>query len=139
MGILRKLETTAATIPRSVAGSSSDIPPTRLTKMSSPDIINPTRFSSIATSRATRLISIPCVVRRPVPYFEELTSAWISTSIGRVPSIAASTAEPETPSGRSLRNNSEGLGTPTKPCPVISKIPSSFAAPNRFFAARKIR
>ena len=35
--------------------------------------------------------------------------------------------------------SSDGSGTPTRPAPVISKTPSSFVEPKRFFAARRTR
>ena len=45
---------------------------------------------------ASRPASQPTTVRRGVPKAEGATSAWISTSSGRVPSMPAKTAEPET-------------------------------------------
>ena len=35
--------------------------------------------------------------------------------------------------------SSDGSGTPTRPAPVISKTPSSFVEPKRFFVARRTR
>jgi hypothetical protein len=66
------------------------------------------------------------------------TSAWISSRIGRVPSRAQATAAPGSPA--TVRpKSSDGSGTPTNPDPVISKTPSSFVDPKRFFTALRIR
>ena len=43
------------------------------------------------------------------------TSAWISTSSGRVPSMPANTAVPGEPRSRSDRNSSDGLATSRRP------------------------
>ena len=66
------------------------------------------------------------------------TSAWISSSSGRVPSSAHATAAPTSPSSV-FPKSADGSGTPTSPAPVISKTPSSFVEPKRFFAARRMR
>jgi len=73
----------------------------------------------------------------PNPAFE--ASAWISTSIGRVPSISAVTAEPDAPVLRPARNAAAGFATGSSPDPVIRKTPISSTEPNRFFTARRIR
>ena len=52
------------------------------------------RASSTARIIARRLASQPTTARRGVPSGEGETSAWISTSSGRVPSMPAKTAEP---------------------------------------------
>ena len=67
------------------------------------------------------------------------TSAWISTSNGRVPSMPANTAVPGWPRSRSDKNSSDGLATSRKPAPVISNTPISSVGPNRFLTARKMR
>ena len=79
------------------------------------------------------------VMRRPVPYFELETRAWISTSMGRVPSMQAVTTEPAASAGRSARNICEGFATGASPELVISNTPTSFAAPKRFLVARTMR
>ena len=89
--------------------------------------------------RDTRLKSRPVVVRLAFPNIVGVTNAWISTKIGRVPSIATTIAEPVAPSRRSSKKICEGLATSSNPCSCISKIPISFVEPNRFFTARKIR
>ena len=87
----------------------------------------------------TRLKSKPVVVRLAFPYIVGVTSAWISTKIGRVPSIATTIAEPVAPSNRSSKKIWEGFATSSNPCSCISNIPISFVEPNRFFTALKIR
>ena len=55
------------------------------------------RASSTASSMASRPLSQPTTARRGVaPLASRTISAWISTSTGRVPSIAGNTAEPAT-------------------------------------------
>ena len=68
-----------------------------------------------------------------------LTSACTSTSSGREPSTQHSTAEPGVAADRSERNSLDGFGTSRRPAPVISKTPSSLAAPKRFLTARTTR
>ena len=55
-------------------------------------------------------------------------------SLERARDRGAYLARPETG-----RRRSDGSGTPTSPVPVISKMPSSFVDPNRFFTARRMR
>jgi hypothetical protein len=74
-----------------------------------------------------------------VPSEEGATSAWISTSSGRVPSMPANTAVPGWPRSRSDRNSSDGLTISRRPSPVISNTPISSVGPKRFFTARKMR
>ena len=100
---------------------------------------SPQRVSSTASSMARRAPSQPTTVRRGVPSGLGPTSAWISISSGREPSIPANTAAPDTPASRSARNRAEGLGTSTRPRSAISNTPISLAAPNRFLTARRIR
>ena len=82
---------------------------------------------------------MPSDIRRGVPNEVGETSACTSTSIGRVPSMVATTAEPAAPACRSARNSADGFATGCRPAPVISKTPSSETAPKRFFTARTIR
>ena len=66
------------------------------------------------------------------------TSAWTSTSSGRLPSIAASTTEPGLPVA-SPTNRADGSSTSTRPPCFISKTPVSEVEPKRFFSARSVR
>ena len=91
-----------------------------------------------ATIIASRFGSTPVATRRGIARSLGATSAWISSRIGRVPSSAQATAAPTSPSAP-RPNSSEGSGTPTSPVPVISKTPSSFVEPKRFFVARRTR
>ena len=62
------------------------------------------------------------------------TDLGISTSTGRVPSMAAVTIEPGLPSGRSAKKKADGLGTSIKPAPCISKTPISLGGKSAFCA-----
>ncbi len=53
--------------------------------------------------------------------------------------MQAVTTEPAAPTGLSCKNISEGFATAMNPAPVISKTPTSLAAPKRFFVARTMR
>ena len=86
-----------------------------------------------------RLWSMPSVVRRAVPSELDDTRAWISTRIGRVPSMLATTTEPGTSTGRSARNSADGLATACSPCSFISKTPISLVEPKRFLTVRRMR
>ena len=55
--------------------------------------------------------SRPVVVRLAFPNIVGVTNAWISTKIGRVPSIATTIAEPVAPSRRSSKKICEGLAS----------------------------
>ncbi len=68
-----------------------------------------------------------------------MTSAWTSTSRGRVPSIIDVTTEPALVSARSSSRSSEGFETSTIPDPSIVNMPISSTGPNRFFNARNMR
>ena len=97
------------------------------------------RFSSTASSSATRPRSSPIVVRRGIASAERETSAWISTSTGRLPSSVASTAEPGAPTGPLGEERSRrvrDLGEARSP---ISNTPTSLVEPKRFFTARSTR
>ena len=59
---------------------------------------------------ASRLESQPTTARRGVPSEEGATSAWISTSSGRVPSMPANTQAPETWPRRSPEEQGRGVG-----------------------------
>ena len=67
------------------------------------------------------------------------TSAWISTSSGRVPSAEATTTEPGAPIGRSASRCADGFATSAMPAPAISNTPISWVEPKRFLCARRIR
>ena len=66
------------------------------------------------------------------------TSAWTSTSSGRVPSIAASTTLPGARVA-SPTKRAEASATSTRPAGPISKTPTSLVEPKRFFSARSVR
>ena len=87
----------------------------------------------------TRLKSSPVVVRLALPNIVGVTKAWISTKIGRLPSIATTIADPVAPSKRSSKKTCDGLATSFNPPSSISKIPISLVDPKRFLTARKIR
>ncbi len=87
---------------------------------------------------ARRLRSKPFVTRRGMASSLRLTSACTSTRKQRVPSTATWTAAP-TDGSCSLRKSRDGSATPTRPEPVISKMPSSSVEPKRFLAARRVR
>src|SRR5215208_2564798 len=86
----------------------------------------------------SRLGSQPTTARRGVPSEVGATSACISTSRGRLPSMPAKTAVPGLPRSRSERKSSDGLAISLKPVPVISNTPISSVGPNRFFTARRM-
>ena len=81
---------------------------------------------------------MPLATRRGGTTSVGATSAWTSTSSGRVPSIAQSTTDPEA-AVASPTNRAEGSSTSTKPASRISKTPSSLVAPKRFLSARSVR
>ena len=87
-----------------------------------------------------RLGSQPTTARRGVPSEVGATSAWISTSSGRVPSMPANTAVPGAAGvalGEEQRGRVGDLGA--GPRPVISNTPISSVGPKRFFTARRMR
>ena len=53
--------------------------------------------------KETRLKSNPVVVRLALPNIVGVTNAWISTKIGREPSIATTIEDPVAPSKRSSK------------------------------------
>ena len=80
----------------------------------------------------------PLATRRGGTISVGATSAWTSTSSGRVPSIEQSTTEP----GAALAsptNRAEGSATSTRPPERISNTPTSLVAPKRFLSARRVR
>ena len=99
----------------------------------------PQRVSSTASSIESRPWSQPTTCRLGLPPALGESRHWISTSTGRVPSIPAKTALPETLPRLSARNSADGLATSTSPCSVISKTPISSVGPKRFLTARMMR
>ena len=81
------------------------------------------------------LKSIPVAVLLGTANVVGATRAWISTSIGLVPSIVQTIAVPGAPTLCSDSRILDGLLTSIKPLSVISKTPSSFVEPKRFFTA----
>ena len=75
----------------------------------------PQRASSTARIIASRALSQPTTARRGVAKAVGAISAWISTSTGRLPSMPANTAEPETSRSRSARNSADGFGHLAQP------------------------
>ena len=120
---------------RSAAGSLMRTPPTALTNTSWSPVATPACWCSTASSMASRSRSSPTERRRglgpPVS-----TSAWISTSIGRVPSSVTSTQLPGTGCACWLRKIALGLETPFRPRSVMANTPISLTAPKRFLMAR---
>ena len=78
-------------------------------------------------------------MRRGLPNEALVTRACTSTSMVRVPSTVATTADPGDPGSRSERKSAEGFATGMRPAPVISNTPNSLTDPNRFFTARTTR
>ena len=68
---------------------------------------------------------------------EIAAAALLSLTLLAAPTGAA--AEPGALPERSARNIFDGFGTARRPVAVISKTPSSLAAPKRFFTARTTR
>ncbi len=81
---------------------------------------------------------MPLAIRRGGTISVGATSAWTSTSSGRVPSIAQSTTEPGA-CVASATKRAEGSSTSTRPPERISKTPTSLVAPKRFLSARRVR
>jgi hypothetical protein len=81
----------------------------------------------------------PALTRCGAPYGALAASACTSTSSGRVPSIVATTAEPEAPPVRSPRKSSEGFATGSQPLGGHRKTPISSTPPKRFLVARSTR
>ena len=78
-------------------------------------------------------------MRRGVGYDELASSAWISASTGRAPSITQVTQVPEASAGRPDSSISDGFSTWRSPASSISNTPISLVAPKRFLAARRMR
>ena len=137
-GLPRRLEVIASITARSAAGSLMRTPPTALTNTSWSMQATPAWRCSTASSIARRSRSRPTDRRRGLgPPLS--TSAWISTSIGRVPSSVTSTTLPGTGSACWLRKIALGLATPFRPRSVIANTPISLTAPKRFLMARTRR
>src|SRR3982751_2692555 len=83
--------------------------------MSLAPIRTPQRVSSTASTIERRDASQPTTARRGVPSGEGETSAWISQSTGRVPSMPAKTADPAASRSRWSRKSAEGFATSLRP------------------------
>src|SRR5471030_1871205 len=94
---------------------------------------------STASSIASRFCSNPTDRRRALGKWLASTSAWISTSSGRVPSCVTITHEPGTWLSCCDRNSADGFDTPFSPFSVIANTPISLIAPKRFLIARTRR
>ena len=93
-GTSLRLETVARAIPRSAAGSAIRKPPTTLTSTSWPDNRTPRCLVSTAVIISRRFMSTPLATRRGAACAVGVTSAWTSTSNGRVPSNVGTIADP---------------------------------------------
>ena len=113
-------------------------PPATLTNTSAPASDGPPWRASTASTIASRLRSIPVATRRGGTISVGATSAWTSTSSGRVPSIEQSTTEPGAALA-SATNLADGSSTSTSPPERISNTPTSLVAPKRFLSARRVR
>ena len=91
---------------------------------------------STASSMESRFCSRPRVTRRGLASGLSSTSAWTSTSSGRVPSRVTRITLPATSLGWRDRKMAEGLLTSLSPRSVMAKTPSSLTAPNRFLIER---
>ena len=115
MGVSTLLDSTAAMILRSMARSVTLIPPAMFMKTSFCISLNPTRFSSTASSMLSLRWSNPVAARCGVPYAADDTRACVSTRNGRAPSIAELIATPERPERSCARSISDGLFTSRSP------------------------
>ncbi len=82
--------------------------------------------------RLRRFKSYPEVVLLGYPKCVWLTRAWISTIMGRDPSIMRLRIEPTRSSWRCARSSFDGFGHSISPFSVILKIPTSLVVPNLF-------
>lgn len=98
MAVSTLLDSTAAMTLRSMARSVTRSPPAIFTNTSFCISLNPTRFSSTASSMFSRRCSNPVAERCGVPYAADDTRACVSTRKGRTPSMAELMATPERPS-----------------------------------------
>ena len=135
-GLLRNEDTIASSTAKSAAGSVIFTPPTALMNTSWSKHATPACRCSTASSIAKRFCSNPTDRRRAVGACEASTSAWTSTSNGRVPSCVTMTQEPATSSLCCDRKIADGLVTPFSPFSVMANTPSSLTAPKRFLIAR---
>ena len=110
----------AATTAKSIAGSSTEIPPVTFKKTSLAPNRKPARFSKTARIMFNRLALYPVVLRCGVPYTAVLTKACISSIKGRMPSRVVAIAVPDNSSSLCEIKISEGLDTSRKPLPNIS-------------------
>ena len=109
-----------ATTAKSIAGSSTVIPPVMFKKTSLAPNRKPARFSKTAKSILSLLALNPVAERCGVPYTAVLTKAWTSIISGRIPSNVAAIALPESSPSFSDIKISEGLLTSRNPEPCIS-------------------
>ena len=114
------LDNIAATTARSIAVSSTEIPPVIFKNTSLAPSLKPARFSKTARIIFKRLALYPVALRCGVPYTAVLTSACISIISGRIPSKVAAIAVPLKSSSFLEISISEGLETSRKPLPCIS-------------------
>ena len=101
----------------SAAVSQTRTPPTTLTNTSWSPVSSPPWRCSTASSMESRFCSMPSVTRRGVPSWLWSTSAWTSTSSGRVPSQVTITTLPGTASGGVTGRWRTGCAPPAIPPP----------------------
>ena len=116
-------------------------PPTALTNTSWSNAAMPAWRCSTASSSARRCGSSPTDSRRGFGACAVSTSAWISTSSGRVPSCVTSTHDPGTGLAACAATGTAPTDwrRPCSPRSVIANTPSSLTAPKRFLIARTRR
>ena len=84
-------------------------------------------------------MSTPLATLLGVGSDEGVVRAWISTSNGLLPSITGTTTDPTACLSLDARATSDGLRTSTSPLSLISKTPTSWVAPKRFFSPLRSR
>ena len=135
-GMARWLLATASARARSDEVSETFSPPAIETNTSEAPTITPPNFSSSARMMVSRFGSIPAATRCGTAKVVWLTSAWVSKSIARVPSIVQQTTLPGVGGTFSCRKTRLGFSTGESPCEVISNTPISSVAPKRFLMVR---
>ena len=138
-GIPRWLLTMARARAKSEEVSFTFMPPAMLANTSDAPMEMPPNFSSRARMMVSRLGSMPAATRWGTAKLVWLTSAWVSKSMARVPSIVQHTTFPGVGGVPCCRNTRLGFSTGVSPCPVISKTPISSVAPKRFLMERIMR
>ena len=82
---------------------------------------------------------MPDAVRRGTAKTEWAVKAWISPSMGRIPSRTAATADPAWLAARSARSSWDGFSSSDNPLLVMVNRPDSLVEPKRFLMPRRMR